>query len=71
MATAPWPEVEPKVATALDAAYENVRRFHAAQAKATLRVETMPGVECRRMAVPIEAVGLYVPGGTAVLPSTA
>eukprot|EP00913_Durusdinium_trenchii_P008061 g7560.t1 len=71
VASAPWPKVEPKVAKSLDAAYENVRRFHAAQKKPTLCVETMPGVECRRIAVPIEAVGLYVPGGTAVLPSTA
>lgn len=71
VATCPWPKVEPKVAEALDAAYENVRRFHFAQKKPLLRLETMPGVECRRMAVAIEAVGLYVPGGTAVLPSTA
>ncbi|PWN41396.1 hypothetical protein IE81DRAFT_367461 [Ceraceosorus guamensis] len=38
---------------------------------AILEVETMPGVVCRRFARPIERVGLYVPGGTAVLPSTA
>ncbi|CDS01146.1 hypothetical protein [Sporisorium scitamineum] len=36
-----------------------------------LQVETMPGVVCRRFARPIESVGLYVPGGSAVLPSTA
>lgn len=36
-----------------------------------LEVETMPGVICRRFARPIESVGLYVPGGSAVLPSTA
>lgn len=36
-----------------------------------LEVETMPGVVCRRFARPIQRVGLYVPGGTAVLPSTA
>ncbi|SNX85758.1 probable histidine biosynthesis trifunctional protein [Melanopsichium pennsylvanicum] len=36
-----------------------------------LEVETMPGVVCRRFARPIESVGLYVPGGSAVLPSTA
>lgn len=72
VASAPWPQVEPRVAMALDAAYENVRRFHAAQKRAQpLCMETMPGVECRRIAKPIEAVGLYVPGGTAVLPSTA
>ncbi|KAJ1023158.1 hypothetical protein NDA16_003311 [Ustilago loliicola] len=36
-----------------------------------LEVETMPGVVCRRFARPIESVGLYVPGGSAILPSTA
>ena len=36
-----------------------------------LEMETMPGVVCRRFARPIERVGLYVPGGSAVLPSTA
>eukprot|EP00931_Biecheleriopsis_adriatica_P073458 TRINITY_DN47740_c0_g1_i1.p1 TRINITY_DN47740_c0_g1~~TRINITY_DN47740_c0_g1_i1.p1 ORF type:complete len:473 (+),score=95.93 TRINITY_DN47740_c0_g1_i1:43-1461(+) len=71
VASTPWPEVDPKVAIALDVAYENVRRFHAAQKKRPLSVETMPGVECRRIAMPIESVGVYVPGGTAVLPSTA
>lgn len=57
---------------AIDVSFENIRRFHAAQAEEeALRVETMPGVVCSRFSRPIEAVGLYVPGGTAVLPSTA
>lgn len=38
---------------------------------AVLEMETMPGVICKRFARPIERVGLYVPGGTAILPSTA
>jgi phosphoribosyl-ATP pyrophosphohydrolase/phosphoribosyl-AMP cyclohydrolase/histidinol dehydrogenase len=38
---------------------------------AVLELETMPGVVCRRFARPIQSVGLYVPGGTAILPSTA
>lgn len=38
---------------------------------AVLEVETMPGVVCRRFARPIENFGIYVPGGTAILPSTA
>jgi len=72
VADLPWPELKPSVAKALDAAYENVRVFHAAQARTgELKVETSPGVECRRIALPIESVGLYVPGGSAVLPSTA
>ncbi|KAI9171733.1 histidine biosynthesis trifunctional [Paramyrothecium foliicola] len=57
---------------AIDTSYENIRRFHAAQKEEkTLKVETMPGVVCSRFSRPIERVGLYIPGGTAVLPSTA
>lgn len=58
---------------ALDMAIGNVERFHQAQYEqnATLAVETQPGVLCERFAKPIESVGCYVPGGTAVLPSTA
>lgn len=60
------------VRQAIDAAYENVRKFHAAQVDGkVLEVETMPGIVCSRFARPIARVGLYVPGGTAVLPSTA
>ena len=57
---------------AIDVSFENIRRFHAAQKEEKpLEVETMPGVICSRFSRPIERVGLYVPGGTAVLPSTA
>lgn len=57
---------------AIDTSYENIRKFHAAQKdEKPLQVETMPGVICSRFSRPIERVGLYVPGGTAVLPSTA
>lgn len=57
---------------AIDISFENIRRFHAAQKETEpLQVETMPGVICSRFSRPIERVGLYVPGGTAVLPSTA
>jgi len=60
------------VREAIDKAYSNIHKFHAAQAKGdTLVVETMPGVVCSRFARPIARVGLYIPGGTAVLPSTA
>ncbi len=48
-----------------------MRRFHAAQVSPPLRVETSPGVICERFSVPIRAVGLYVPAGSAPLPSTA
>jgi histidinol dehydrogenase len=56
---------------AIERAIDNVRRFHAAQGAAPLRVETAPGVVCERISVPIRAVGLYVPAGSAPLPSTA
>ena len=65
-------QLDEAVRSAIDAAYANIRKFHEAQASAdTLVVETMPGVVCSRFARPIARVGLYVPGGTAVLPSTA
>lgn len=57
---------------AIDISFENIRKFHAAQKEdKPLQVETMPGIICSRFSRPIERVGLYVPGGTAVLPSTA
>ena len=56
---------------AIDLAIGNVRRFHEPQVPKPIRVETMPGVTCERVAHPIEAVGLYVPAGTAPLPSAA
>ncbi|PIL37113.1 hypothetical protein GSI_00805 [Ganoderma sinense ZZ0214-1] len=60
------------VRAAIDVAYANIHKFHKAQAAdTTLRVETMPGVVCSRFARPIARVGLYIPGGTAILPSTA
>lgn len=54
---------------ALRRAIDNVRRFHAAQLTAPLRIETSAGVYCERITRPIESVGLYVPGGSAPLPS--
>jgi len=56
--------------SALRTAIDNVRAFHAAQLAAPISVETMPGVVCRRITRPIRAVGLYVPAGSAPLPST-
>lgn len=55
---------------ALEIAFANIHRFHSVQLKKERAVETMPGVRCWREARPIEKVGLYVPGGSAVLPST-
>jgi len=56
---------------ALRRAIDTVTRFHEQQRVPPLRVETSPGVTCERMIVPLGAVGLYVPAGTAPLPSTA
>lgn len=56
---------------ALRTAYRNLRRFHAAQRASRVRVETMPGLVCEKISRPIERVGLYVPGGSAPLFSTA
>lgn len=55
---------------AIRIAAANIRKFHAAQQQPTLEVETTPGVHCWRKSVPIEKVGLYIPGGTAPLFST-
>lgn len=73
---APFPpalmQLPPETIEAIDISFENIRKFHAAQKEdKPLHVETMPGVVCSRFVRPIERVGLYVPGGTAVLPSTA
>ncbi|RFU33277.1 hypothetical protein B7463_g3075, partial [Scytalidium lignicola] len=73
---APFPQelmnLSPETMKAIDVSFDNIRKFHAAQREdKPLKVETMPGVVCSRFSRPIERVGLYVPGGTAVLPSTA
>jgi histidinol dehydrogenase len=56
---------------AIDLAIDNVGKFHEQQMPRSLRVETMPGVVCEKRSHPIDAVGLYVPAGTAPLPSAA
>ena len=55
---------------ALETAYKNIYKFHKGQLKTEDKVETMPGVTCWRELRPIAKVGLYIPGGSAVLPST-
>jgi histidinol dehydrogenase len=54
---------------ALEKAIENVQRFHAAQLPQPLSLETSPGVLCERIFRAISTVGLYVPAGSAPLPS--
>jgi histidinol dehydrogenase len=55
---------------AIDRAARNIRTFHAAQLHSESPVETEPGVRCWRETRPIETVGLYIPAGSAPLPST-
>lgn len=55
---------------ALEQAYSNIAKFHKAQRPELLRVETQPGVVCEQVTRPINTVGLYIPGGSAPLPST-
>lgn len=62
--------VSQELKTAIQVAKANIERFHAAQATPELIEEVMPGVICRRKSVPIQKVGLYIPGGTAPLFST-
>ena len=63
--------LDPAVKAAIDQAFSNIEAFHRAQLREELKVETMPGVTCKKVTRPIESVGIYVPGGTAILPSTA
>ena len=63
-------QIPSSVKNAIDTAYKNIHTFHTSQLKQEEKVETMPGVTCWREARAIERVGLYIPGGTAVLPST-
>ncbi|MDR2384666.1 MAG: histidinol dehydrogenase [Tannerella sp.] len=55
---------------AIETACNNIKKFHQAQKFEEITVETMPGITCRQKALPIEKVGLYIPGGTAPLFST-
>jgi histidinol dehydrogenase len=62
--------VSPSLREAIRVATGNIRRFHEAQRTGGVELETMPGVRCLQRSVPVQRVGLYVPGGTAPLFST-
>lgn len=64
-------KLDARTKAAIDTAYGTIRKFHAAQQPQNIRLETAPGIECELRYTPMNAVGLYIPGGTAVLPSTA
>ncbi|TOI33161.1 histidinol dehydrogenase [Vibrio parahaemolyticus] len=55
---------------ALEQAYSNIAKFHKAQKPQPIKVETQRGVMCEQVTRPIQKVGLYIPGGSAPLPST-
>ncbi|MBL7782453.1 MAG: histidinol dehydrogenase [Saprospiraceae bacterium] len=63
-------ELSYELKSAIQLAYNNIRAFHAKQQEREWSVETMPGVQCSRRSLPIDRVGLYIPGGTAPLFST-
>lgn len=63
-------KVPDELKQAIQTAYDNIYKFHKAQQTATQVIETTPGVKCWRKQVPIEKVGLYIPGGSAPLFST-
>lgn len=63
-------EVGEALKSAIMTAKNNIEKFHQAQMTRDLTVETMPGVVCTRKSMPIQSVGLYIPGGTAPLFST-
>lgn len=60
----------PERKAAIELAYDNIRKFHAAQLPRDIEVETSAGVSCQLKSRAIAAVGLYIPGGSAPLPST-
>lgn len=63
-------QVAPGLKKAIQTAHHNISAFHSKQTSAVEVIETMPGIQCWRKSVPIEKVGLYIPGGTAPLFST-
>lgn len=63
-------KVRESVKAAINMAKENISKFHSAQQPATVDITTLPGVRCVQKALPIDRVGLYIPGGRAPLFST-
>lgn len=64
-------ELDPALRDAISEAAGRIRTFHAAGMQAGYAVETARGMRCERVVRPIRRVGLYVPAGSAPLPSTA
>ncbi|MCU0344087.1 MAG: histidinol dehydrogenase [Ignavibacterium sp.] len=62
--------LDPKIKSSIKNAYKNIYKFHKKQTQKNYSVETSNGVVCKRKFIPIENVGLYIPAGSAPLPST-
>lgn len=62
--------ISSELKNAIAKAAENITKFHEQQLHDVVEIETMPGIVCWRKAVPIERVGIYIPGGSAPLFST-
>lgn len=62
--------IDEDLKSAINIAYKNIYSFHSLQKTAPVVLETMEGITCRKKSVPIQSVGLYIPGGTAPLFST-
>ncbi|WP_421733376.1 histidinol dehydrogenase [Cellulomonas sp.] len=62
--------LDPDVRAALEETIRRVRQVHGAQRPADFTVELAPGAQVRQRWVPVRRVGLYVPGGLAVYPSS-
>ena len=65
-----WGLVPDDLKQAIQLAHANIERFHASQQFRAQHVQVTDGVECWQQAIPIQRVGLYIPGGTAPLFST-
>lgn len=63
-------KIDPALKKAIKQAAKNISIFHASQKQKAKKIQTTRGVTCWRKQVPIEKVGLYVPGGSAPLFST-
>lgn len=63
-------KLDNKIKKAIITAAENIRKFHSKQVPQSYEIETMEGIKCSREFRAIENVGLYIPGGSAILPST-
>lgn len=62
--------IDRELLDAIRLAHDNIHKFHKAQLMSVCKVDTAPGVVCWQKQLPIERVGLYIPGGTAPLFST-